>query len=130
MIQIIKMNVSRDDYSIRNTANESITVGELIDALRDYDSDAKIVFSNDRGYTYGIVSADCIEEEWIESREEEEKREKMEELSEELCNLQSEYENPDYEDEEKISDEQYRKMRADLFNEFGVTEEEFNNFRW
>jgi hypothetical protein len=54
----------------------------------------------------------------------------MEELDTELCNLQDVYENPDYEPEEKMSDEEYRKQRALLFKEFGVTEDEFKNFKW
>lgn len=128
MIQIVKLNTSRDDYSIKNTAEASISVGELIDLLRGYDSDMKIVFSNDNGYTYGVIGENSIAEEWIETREEEDRREKMEELDIELCSLQTVYENPEYgPDEEKMSDEEYRKRRALLFKEFGVTEEEFKN---
>lgn len=128
MIQIVKLNTSRDGYSIKDTAEASISVGELIDLLRGYDSDMKVVFSNDNGYTYGVIGENSIAEEWVETREEEDRREKMEELDMELCNLQTIYENPDYEPEEKMSDEEYRKQRALLFKEFGVTEEEFKNF--
>ena len=123
MIQILKFKTSRDAYSIKDIAEESISVGELIDLLRGYDSDMKVVFSNDNGYTYGVIGENSIAEEWVETREEEDRREKMEELDTELCNLQDVYENPDYEPEEKMSEEEYRKQRALLFKEFGVTEE-------
>jgi hypothetical protein len=32
-----------------------MSVGEFMDMLSNYPSDAKIVFSNDNGYTYGVV---------------------------------------------------------------------------
>ena len=128
MIQIVKLETNRDAYSIKDTAEASISVGELIDLLRGYDSDMKVVFSNDNGYTYGVIGENSIAEEWVETREEEDRKEKMEELDMELCNLQTIYDNPEYGPEEKMSDEEYRKRRALLFKEFGVTEEEFKNF--
>ena len=127
MIQIVKLNTSRDYYSIKDAAEASISVGELIDLLRGYDSDMKVVFSNDNGYTYGVIGENSIAEEWVKTREEEDRSEKMKELDMELCNLQTVYENPEYGPEEKMSDEEYRKRRALLFKEFGVTEEEFKN---
>lgn len=128
MIQIVKLETNRDAYSIKDAAEASISVGELIDLLRGYDSDMKVVFSNDNGYTYGAIGENSIAEEWVETREEEDRKEKMEELDMELCNLQTVYDNPEYAPEEKMSDEEYRKRRALLFKEFGVTEEEFKNF--
>lgn len=48
----------------------TMTVGELIGYLSDYDDDTKIYISNDNGYTYGGISWSDINE--IEEDPEEE----------------------------------------------------------
>ena len=126
MEKIIKLNTNRSEYDILEAAKSSITVRQFVDELlNNYDEDAKIVFSNDNGYTYGYVTECGIEEELVESREERERREKMEELDEELVELQAEYENPEY---CTMSTLEYRKEREDLFKTYGISEEEYNNF--
>jgi hypothetical protein len=52
MIEIVNLYTSRDEYDIRLAAERSMTVRELIDELKQYSDDAKIVFNNDNGYTY------------------------------------------------------------------------------
>ena len=38
----------------------TMTVGELISHLRQYPDDAKVMYSNDSGYTYGSINASDI----------------------------------------------------------------------
>ena len=137
MIRIVTLNTNRSEYDIRDAADCSITVGELIDELEsNYNRDDKIVFSNDNGYTYGYVGAGYIDEHTVESKEEEEAREKAEELrndmemlQEDLTDLQAEYENPD-DPEERMSDEDYEAERERLFKLYDITEEQYNNFEF
>lgn len=70
-IAILKTN--RSEYSIKEAANQSITVRELIDYLENnLDSDSRIVFSNDNGYTYGYITESVVDEEFLEEEPEEE----------------------------------------------------------
>ena len=71
-IAILKTNHS--EYSIKEAADYSITVRELIKYLQDnLDSDSRIVFSNDNGYTYGYITESVVGEQfWEEEPEEEE----------------------------------------------------------
>ena len=139
MIRIVTLNTNRSEYDIRDAADCSITVGELIDELkRNYNEDDKIVFSNDNGYTYGYVTEGYIDEHAVESRDEEDAREKaeeyeenMESLRDELLDLHADYEHvpdPDDEDDEDMSEEEYNQRRKELFEEYGITEEEYNKF--
>ena len=129
MIEIVKLYTSRDEYDIRLAAERSLTVGELIDELKRMDENAKVVFDNDNGYTYGYVCSESVDSDMYETREEEERREAMEELNEELTELQAEYENP-FDEDERITDEKYREMRETLFKEYGITEEEYNAYNF
>ena len=124
MQNIVKLNVSRDTYSIREAADYSISVEELIDTLRRLNPEDKVVFSNDNGYTYGYVCEDVVEEEEVETREEEERREEIEDAESEiesikedmeysLTELEAEYENPD-EDEGVMLDEEYERRKAEI----------------
>ena len=52
---ILMIDGRREEYSpeeIRST----MTVGELISFLEDYDEDTKVMLSNDNGYTYGSIT--------------------------------------------------------------------------
>lgn len=44
----------RDGYSPRQ-CHDTMTVGELIDILSQYDEDQPVYIRNDNGYTYGSV---------------------------------------------------------------------------
>ena len=52
----IVFEAQRDGYGIDQIADKAITVGELIDILRDCNEDDIFVLSHDGGYTYGSVS--------------------------------------------------------------------------
>ena len=124
MQNIVKLNVSRDTYSIREAADYSISVEELIDTLRRLNPEDKVVFSNDNGYTYGYVCEDVVEEEEVETREEEERREEIEDAESEidsikedmeidLTELEAEYENS-VEDVLPMSDKEYERRREEI----------------
>lgn len=57
LIQAVRESYGRDDV-------ETMTVGELIELLQDYDGDLPIVFSHDNGYTYGGIRKELIEEDY------------------------------------------------------------------
>ena len=117
---------NREEYDIRDAAARSMTVRQLIDELEcNYDENAKIVFNNEN-YTYGYVGAGYIDSIRVETYEEEDLRERMEELQEELTELQAEYEDPD----EDMAYEEYRAERERLFKQYGVTEEEYAKFQF
>lgn len=90
MFNIVILNTSRDTYDIRESADCSITVGELISELRNYEEDDKIVFSNDNGYTYGYIRRESLDDKLVETREEERARERREELEGELIDARQE----------------------------------------
>ena len=79
MERIITLSTSRDEYDIRRAAERSMTVGDFISDLENYPLDARIVFSNDSGYTYGTIRSYSISMEEVETFEEEEERERREE---------------------------------------------------
>ncbi len=57
----------------------TMTVGELIAQLSEFDEDTPIYFSNDNGYTYGGINYDSIRE--YESEDEEAEEDEEEDLS-------------------------------------------------
>ena len=50
----------RNGYGI-DQCGETLTVGELIELLQDYDEDTPIYLRNDGGYTYGSITERDIE---------------------------------------------------------------------
>ena len=70
--RIITLSTRRSDYSIKEAAEDSMTVEELIEELRYLPGDCKVVFSNDNGYTYGYIQDRDIDSEYVEPEEEEE----------------------------------------------------------
>lgn len=130
MIRIVTLNVNRSEYDIRDAAASSMTVGELIDELEcNYNRNDKIVFSSDNGYTYGYVGAGYIDAQRVESKEEEERRETMEALRDELETLRDSYLEPE-DDEDEMTEEEYQTERKNLFRAYGITEEEYNSFQF
>lgn len=57
---IVTLEATRTDYSAREAARETITVGELISYLEQYDENSPVVFSNDNGYTYGYLDSSTV----------------------------------------------------------------------
>lgn len=130
-IAILKTN--RSEYDANLAANNSISVKELIRELEQIDEDTKIVFSNDNGYTYGYIDESCVDIKEIETEKDIERRKRMGELAEELTELLAEYENDYFNDKENIqpmTDEEYRKKQDQLFADYNITREEFNNYNF
>lgn len=71
MSKVITLSTNRSYYDIKQASENSITVEELISELQNYPSDAKIVFSNDNGYTYGHITAGSLDEETVVNETEE-----------------------------------------------------------
>jgi hypothetical protein len=62
MAKVVALKTNREFYDIKDAMNESISVAEFIDLLSYLPQDAKIVFRNDGGYTYGYINEDVIKE--------------------------------------------------------------------
>ena len=61
MKTIVTLEATRSDYSAKEAARNTLTVGELISYLEQYDEDSPVVFSNDNGYTYGYLGYDTVD---------------------------------------------------------------------
>ena len=57
---IILIEGARTGYSPEQVGT-TLTVGELIEYLQDYDEDTPVMLCNDRGYTYGAITYGSIE---------------------------------------------------------------------
>jgi hypothetical protein len=54
-IKFLAINGNRDGYGPDQCRN-TLTVGELIEALQEFDEDLPIYLINDGGYTYGSLT--------------------------------------------------------------------------
>ena len=64
-----------------NQVDDTMTVGELISELRNYDEDMPVILNNDNGYTYGSITwssfnieedEDDEDDDWVDDDEDEE----------------------------------------------------------
>ena len=81
MLKVVTLSAKKSVYDIREIVENGYTlsVAELIDELHNLPQDAKIVVSNDGGYTYGSIRPSILNVREIETYEEEEERERREE---------------------------------------------------
>lgn len=81
MIKVVTLSALKSVYDIREIVENGYTlsVAELIDELHNLPQDAKIVVSNDGGYTYGSIRPSILNVREIETYKEEEERERREE---------------------------------------------------
>lgn len=68
--QVIKIEAQREGYAF-NQITSTMTVGELIAYLSQFEDDVKVYISNDGGYTYGGIREKDIEDDWYDEDEEE-----------------------------------------------------------
>ena len=54
MKEVLKIEARREGYSF-DQVERTMTVGELIEVLQNYDEDTPIYLSHDYGYTYGGI---------------------------------------------------------------------------
>lgn len=57
----VYFNTKRNGYSPEQCGH-TLTVGELIDLLGEFDDGTPIYFKNDKGYTYGSITRFDVEE--------------------------------------------------------------------
>lgn len=81
MIKVVTLSALKSVYDIREIVENGYTlsVAELIDELHNLPQNAKIVVSNDGGYTYGSIRPSVLNVREIETYKEEEERERKEE---------------------------------------------------
>lgn len=60
----------REGYAV-DQIRKTMTVGELIEFLGNYDEDTPIYLSFDNGYTYGGITENRFEEDYGEDEEDE-----------------------------------------------------------
>lgn len=63
-------NTFREGYGI-DQVRKTMTVGDLMAFLEDYDEDTPVYLSFDNGYTYGGITEDRFEENYGEDGEDE-----------------------------------------------------------
>lgn len=74
MKEVLKIEARREGYSF-DQVGRTMTVGELIEVLQNYDEDTPIYLSHDNGYTYGGITQGRIDTDYMEEEEEEEEEE-------------------------------------------------------
>ena len=82
METIIKVITRREDYDIRDSMDSSMTIQDVIDYLHTFPMDAKIVMSNDNGFTFAPFREGTFMKVDVETREEEAERERREQEEE------------------------------------------------
>lgn len=60
----------REGYGT-NQIRRTMTVGEMIDVLSQYDKDTPVYLSFDNGYTYGGITEERFEEDYGEDNDDE-----------------------------------------------------------
>lgn len=70
----ICINARKSGYGIEQCGN-TLTIGELKEILERYPDDTPIYVSNDKGYTYGEIKWNDIEEKYVDDEEFEEEEE-------------------------------------------------------
>ena len=61
----------RDGYST-DQIKKTLTVGEIIRILEQYDEDTKVYLNNDNGYTFGSITESSFDEDWSDEHRDEE----------------------------------------------------------
>lgn len=59
IMKALFINGRRDGYGV-DQCGRTMTVGELIEYLAEFDEDAEVYLKNDNGYTYGRITEDDI----------------------------------------------------------------------
>lgn len=87
---VVYIDGRRDVHSARDLIEKNrfggigtMTVGELISELQNYDEDAPIMLNNDNGYTYGKITRSSFFEDEIEVDEDDDEEEDDEDDDEE-----------------------------------------------
>lgn len=87
MDTIVKVITTREDYDIRDSAENALTIEEIIEVLKFLPPKAKVVLTNDNGYTFAPIRRSTFVTEYVETKEEEEERIRKEEEEDEKTSL-------------------------------------------
>ena len=68
---VVFIEADREGYA-PSQINSTMTVGELIDYLQQFNEDAQVFLSHDNGYTYGGITWGKISDDYIETEEDNE----------------------------------------------------------
>lgn len=68
--EYITIEAKREGYSV-DQVGYTLTVGDLINYLNQWDEDTPIYISNDNGYTFGAITTSRIDSDYLEEDEEE-----------------------------------------------------------
>lgn len=69
-MEYLEIGARRDAYSVDDVIERTLTVGELIEILEEYEEDTPVILSHDGGYTYGALHEGRITLESAEDEEE------------------------------------------------------------
>lgn len=83
MDTIVKVITTREDYDIRDSAENALAIEEVIEVLKFLPPKAKVVLTNDNGHTFAPVRRSTFVAEFVETKEEEEERIRKEQEEEE-----------------------------------------------
>lgn len=64
----LKIETSRDAYSVKDVMRNAMTAGELMEILSEYEEETPIILSFDNGYTYGNIGRWDITDEYLEEQ--------------------------------------------------------------
>ena len=67
-MNVLYIEGRREGYAI-DQIDRTMTVGELIEYLEQFDEDTKVYLNNDNGYTYGSITGSSFEEDYIDESE-------------------------------------------------------------
>lgn len=65
MKQVLYINASRDGYAI-DQIRRTMTVGELVECLGQFDEDTPVYLKHDGGYTYGGINWNGFEDDEVD----------------------------------------------------------------
>lgn len=68
-MQVLTIDGRREGYA-PSQISSTMTVGELIDYLSQFDEELPVMINNDNGYTYGSIDYDSFREEDDEDEDE------------------------------------------------------------
>lgn len=68
--QVVIISARREGYGI-DQISYTMTIGELIECLEQYDEDSPVYLSHDNGYTYGGITWDRVYDKEIGQEDEE-----------------------------------------------------------
>lgn len=66
MRKYIEIKTLRSHYSAGDCFGRTLTVGDLINVLSQFDTDTPVVLSFDNGYTYGGITDSDVDEEYTD----------------------------------------------------------------